>query len=438
MDKNHNELGNDRLTETEVLETEAASPEAALIEKGTRRWSLFSSLRYAEYRYLWSGALLSNIGTWIQSVALGLFVFQLTHSEFTLGLVNFSSSIPTLFLALVGGIVADRYQRRSLIIVTQVVQMLLALTLGILISLHTANVANIIIISLVTGIASSFGFPAWLSLIPELVPKKDLLNAVALNSAQFNVARLIGPAIAGFIISLLGVAASFYINSLSFLAVIIALLLIKPPPIKIRKSEVSVWKNFTEGINYAKEHTSAAVLLICVGTLTTFGMSHTTLMPVYAIDILKTGARGLGYLFAATGLGAVTGALIVAGLTHIIPRRNLIKLGIFSYSILLLVFAFSKVFIISLLAQVGIGIAFLTTTSSINTSLQLMAPTQIRGRVMSLFVWAFMGLFPIGSLMVGSLAGLIGSPPTLAIGAAVLLITSAILYFRPQLLENVG
>ncbi|PIY38041.1 MFS transporter, partial [Candidatus Aquicultor secundus] len=295
MDKNHNELGNDRLTETEVLETEAASPEAALIEKGTRRWSLFSSLRYAEYRYLWSGALLSNIGTWIQSVALGLFVFQLTHSEFTLGLVNFSSSIPTLFLALVGGIVADRYQRRSLIIVTQVVQMLLALTLGILISLHTANVANIIIISLVTGIASSFGFPAWLSLIPELVPKKDLLNAVALNSAQFNVARLIGPAIAGFIISLLGVAASFYINSLSFLAVIIALLLIKPPPIKIRKSEVSVWKNFTEGINYAKEHTSAAVLLICVGTLTTFGMSHTTLMPVYAIDILKTGARGLGY-----------------------------------------------------------------------------------------------------------------------------------------------
>ncbi|MHB8840922.1 MAG: MFS transporter [Candidatus Aquicultor sp.] len=438
MDKNHNEQGIDRLTETEVLETEATSPEAALIETGTRRWSLFSSLGYAEYRYLWSGALLSNIGTWIQSVALGLFVFQLTHSEFALGFVTFSSSIPTFFLALVGGIVADRYQRRSLIIATQVVQMLLALTLGILISLHAATVVTIVVISLITGIASSFGFPAWLSLIPELVPKKDLLNAVALNSAQFNVARLVGPAIAGLIIGSLGVAASFYINSLSFLAVIIALLLIKPPPVKTRQSEMSAWQNFTEGIKYAKEHASAAVLLICVGTLTMFGMSHTTLMPVYAIDILKTGAQGLGYLFAATGLGAVTGALIVAGLTHIIPRRNLIKLGLFSYGILLLVFAFSKIFIISLLAQVGIGIAFLTTTSSINTSLQLMAPTQIRGRVMSLFVWAFMGLFPIGSLIVGSLARFIGSPPTLAIGATVLLIASAILYFRPHLLENVG
>lgn len=438
MTNNHKDTGNDKLSETEILETEATSPEANVIEQGTRRWQLFSSLGYPEYRYLWSGALLSNIGTWIQSVALGLFVFQLTHSEFTLGLVNFSSNIPTFFLALAGGIVADRYQRRSLIIVTQIVQMLLALILGILISLKVAGVATVIVISLAAGIATSFGFPAWLSLIPELVPKKDLLNAVALNSAQFNVARLIGPAIAGFIISLLGIAASFYINSLSFLAVIFALLLIKPPPVKIYKGGESAWKNFTEGVNYARKNASAAVLLISVGILTVFGMSHATLMPVYALDILKIGARGLGYLFAATGLGAVMGALVVAGLTHIIPRKNLIKLGIFSYSILLLVFAFSKILLVSLIAQVGIGVAFLTTTSSINTSLQLMAPTQIRGRVMSLFVWAFMGFFPIGSLIVGSMANIIGSPPTLAIGAGVLLITSGVLYFRPHLLENVG
>ncbi|MDI6716686.1 MAG: MFS transporter [Actinomycetota bacterium] len=424
-----------KLLETEVLEAEATSPEAEIVEKGTRRLRLFSSLQYPNYRYLWSGALLSNVGTWIQTVALGWFVFQITRSEFLLGLVNFTSSLPTFFLALVGGAVADRYEKRALLIISQAILMLLAFLLGILISLNLASVIIIILISLVAGIASSFNFPAWQALIPELVPRKDLMNAVALNSAQFNAARLIGPAIAGIIIAQLGVSYPFYINAISFLAVIIALALVKPHPTVKHEISANVWQNIVDGINYVRSKASTATLLIAVGMLTVFGMSHTVLIPVYADVILNVGPSGLGYLVAASGLGAVFGALLVASLSHTVDRRSLIKTGILSYSIFLFIFALSKIFIVSLIAQAGIGISFLVAISSSNTSLQDATPSKIRGRVMSLFVWAFIGIYPIGSFLVGSVAQLIGSPAALVINSIILLITSAVLYIRKDLLE---
>ncbi|HZD59007.1 MAG TPA: MFS transporter, partial [Anaerolineae bacterium] len=399
-----------KLSQTEILETETTAPEAGIIQEGARRRPLFAALYSREYRYLWSGALLSNIGTWIQTVALGWFVLQITNSEFALGLVNFAAGIPTFFLALAAGVIADRYERRSLLLVAQTILMLLAFTLGILITLNIASFLNIIAISLAAGIATSFSFPAWLALIPETVPQRDLMNAVALNSAQFNVARLIGPAIAGLVISLLGVAASFYVNALSFMAVIIALAVIKVPPIRERNTNESVWQNFTEGITFARNNSSIAILLILIGMLTIFGLSHTVLMPAFARDILKVGARGLGYLLAASGFGAAMGALIVAGLSHLVQRKTLIKISISSYSIFLLTFALSNIFALSLIAQVGVGMSFLMTTSSINTSLQTASPAKIRGRVMSLFVWAFMGLFPLGSFLIGSIAHYIGSP----------------------------
>ncbi len=428
---------NNKLLETEVLETEITSPEAGVIEQTTRRGRLFASLGYRDYRYLWSGALLSNTGTWIQSVALGWYVLQITNSEFSLGIVNFASTIPTFFLALVGGVVADKYERRSLLIGTQVVLLLLAFSLGILASLNIASILSILGITLAAGVASSFSFPAWISFIPETVPKKDLLNAVALNSAQFNVARLIGPGIAGLLIGRLGTAAPFYINALSFLAVIFALTLIQPRPAKKRRISESAWDNFAGGIRYARENASVAVLLISIGIISVFGLSHSVLMPVFARDILNVGARGLGYLMAASGFGAVTGTLIVAGLSHIIPKRHLIRIGMLTFGIFLLVFAFSKIFILSLIAQIGIGVAFLTTNSSINTSLQLAAPPEIRGRVMSLFIWAFLGLSPFGSFAIGSMAKLIGSPLAVAINATILVVAAVVLFLRPNLLAGV-
>lgn len=435
----NNKQGNseNKLLQTEIIEAETTSPETAIIET-TRRGRLFISLRYPEYRYLWSGAFLSNIGTWIQSVALGWFVFQVTNSEFSLGLVNFTSSLPTFFLALVGGVIADKYERRSLLILSQIILMVLAFALGLLVSLKVANILIILAISLAAGIASSFNFPAWQALIPELVPRKDLMNAVALNSAQFNAARLVGPAVAGIIIAKLGVAPSFYINALSFLAVIFALVLIKPRPIERAKVSGNIWQNLISGINYARSDTSIAMLLVSLSILSIFGMSHTVLMPVFARDILKVGPGGLGYLMAASGFGAVLGALIVAGLSHSVQRKTLIKFSILSYSIFLLIFALSKEFILSIIMQAGIGVSFLISVSATNTSLQAAVPTEIRGRIMSLFVWCFIGLAPIGSFFIGSIAKLLGSPTAVAIGAFILMLTSIILFVRRDLLEGAG
>jgi len=428
---------NDKLTETEILETETTSPESDIIQKTALHGRIFSSLKHREYRYLWSGALLSNIGTWIQFLALTWFVLQLTDSEFALGLVGFASGAPMFFLALIGGVIADRYERRSLLIITQSALMVLALVLGMLVLLEIAGLTMIIALTLAAGVATSFGFPAWLALIPETVPEDDLMNAVALNSAQFNAARLIGPAVAGFLVSQLGIAAPFFLNALSFLAVIIALLTVKPRPSKEQRAEEGIWSILTGGIKYARANTSVAALLISIGVLTTFGLSHTALIPVFARDILGMGAQAYGILLAASGLGAVIGALTVAGLSDMVDKKVLIKLGMFSYSIFLFIFAFSDAFIISALAQFGIGVSFLTTVSTINTSLQSAAPAYIRGRIMSLYIWAFLGISPIGFFLIGTIARLIGSPTAVAINASIVAVLALILYLRSSLLDHV-
>lgn len=380
---------------------------------------------------------MSNIGTWIQFLALTWFVLQLTDSEFALGLVSFASGAPMFFLALIGGAIADRYEKRSLLIITQSVLMILALVLGLLVLLEVAGLTTIIVLTLAAGIATSFGFPAWLALIPETVPEDDLMNAVALNSAQFNAARLIGPAIAGLLVSQISVAAPFFVNAFSFLAVIIALLVVKPRPIKEHEAEERPWDTLTGGIKYARANTSVAALLVSTGILTTFGLSHTALIPVFARDILGMGAQAYGILLAASGLGAVLGALTVAGLSNMVNKRILIKLGMFSYSVFLFVFAFSDVFIISVLAQFGVGSSFLTTVFSINTSLQSAAPAYVRGRIMSLYVWAFLGISPVGFLLIGAIARLIGSSTAVAINASIVAILALILYLRSNLLDHV-
>ncbi len=436
MTKNNSRDQTSKLLKTEILQSEAASPEAEIIEETERGGRPFVSLQYPEYRYLWSGSFLSNIGTWIQTVALGWFVFQITNSEFSLGLVNFASTLPTFFLALVGGVIADRYERRSLLITSQTVLMILAFLLGALVSFHIVSIPSIIVLALGAGIATSFNFPAWQALIPELVPRKNLMNAVALNSAQFNAARLVGPAIAGIIIARLGLASSFYINALSFLAVIFPLALIKPRPVERPPVGENIWRNIIAGVNYARGDVSIATLLIGVGVLSMFGMSYSVLMPAFARDILKVGASGLGYLMAASGFGAVAGALIVASLPRTVQRKTIIKFSTLSYSIFLFTFAFSKIFALSMVAQAGVGISFMVSISSSNTSLQVAVPSSMRGRIMSLFVWAFIGVTPIGSFFMGSVAKLLGSPIAVAIGSLIVFITAVILFIRRDLLES--
>lgn len=424
--------------ETEVLGTEVPTPEPSLIERGWRAPKrVFASLAHRDFRYLWFGAVLSNIGTWIQMLAVGWLVLELTNSAFWLGFVGFVGNFPVFLLALFTGVVVDKINRRELIIWTQAIAMVLAFLLGVFTSLKMMNILIIAVIGFAVGIVTAFSFPAWQAIISDLVPRKDLLNAIALNSAQFHMARLLGPALAGLILGAWGAAACFYLNGASFLAVIVALLLIRSRPAVSKTRGETTWEHALSGIRYALSKRVVIVLLSSTGVLTVFGMIFTVLMPIFARDILKVGAKGLGYVMAANGYGAVTGALLIAYLAHVARKDFLIKIGMVTFSLSLITFAFSRNVFLSMAALALAGVAFLTSTSAINTSLQSIVPNEIRGRVMSLFVWTFMGLMPIGHLLGGWIAHLIGSPLAVCFGASVCLLTAFLLIVRPALLEGI-
>lgn len=427
-----------KINQVELIEAEVAVPQALIIERSLALpRKVFSSLFYRDYLYFWIGALLSNAGTWIQMVALGWLVLEMTNSPFMLGLVNFTSNLPVFVFALFAGVAADRFNRKNLIILTQVIMMIFAFFLGFLTAREIITIPSIVVITLAGGVGVAFGFPAWQAMLPDLVPPKELLNAITLNSAQFNAARLIGPALAGLILAFLGIAACFYINAFSFLAVIFALLLIRPakhsPP---KRTGQRVWESTMSGISYAKDNRTISVLLLTIGILTIFGMPYTALMPIFARDILKVGAGGLGYLMAASGFGSLVGALVVAYLAHFANKESLIKVGTISMGALLIFFALSKSFWLSMIILAGIGAAFLASMSTINTAIQSIVPNEIRGRIMSLFVWMFLGLMPFGSLIFGGVAHLLTAPIALIIGAAVCLLTGIVLSVNPELLKG--
>jgi MFS family permease len=432
----HNRNKDRKHRETEYIETETTSPQPDLISKATLRARLFSSLTNRDFRYLWLGSLLSNVGTWIQTVAVGYLVYKLTGSEFLLGFINFASTLPAFFLAPVGGVFADRYDRRYLLLISQFFLMVLALLLGIMVSRDYAPITAIAIISLISGIASSISFPAWLALIPDVVPDRDLTNAIALNSAQFNVARLMGPAIAGFMISALNISSSFYLNAISYLAVLLALFVVYPDTAANTSRDEGAWLNFIESLRYAKQNRAISVLLFSISIISIFGISHAILMPAFATSILHVGAKGLGYLMAASGLGATIGALLVAGLAHLFRRRTLIIGGMMSLAALMMVFAFSKSMIVSVPAQIGIGASIISSTSIINTSLQTIAPAYIRGRIMSLFVWAFLGMAPLGSIFMGAVANSFGNPVAVASGSIILFAAALIVMILGESLKS--
>ncbi len=425
--------------EASELESDTVGPTTAVIKQGLQARDFISSLYHRDYRYFWFGALFSNIGTWLQIVALGWLVLKLTNSAFYLGLVSFATLAPVFFFAIPAGLAADMYDRRRLIIATQAIMMFFALLLGVLTSLEVIAVFSIVVIVLTSGIALAFNFPAWQAIVPDLVPKDDLLNGIALNSAQFNAARLVGPAFAGLILAAWGVASCFYANGWSFLTVIIALSLIQPKPNpQVKKgANETIWQYSLSGVRYAKNHVQVAVLLLSVGLVSVLGTPYTTLMPIYAQDILKVGPQGYGFLLATSGLGAVVGGFLVGPLSRLANKQVLIKSGVLMLSISLLIFAFSKSFVLSLIALAVIGGALLAAVSTINTSLQLTVPNEIRGRIMSLYVLMFLGMMPFGSLIFGSLAEALTSPLSITIGAVGCMLWGLILVGYPSLLEGV-
>jgi MFS family permease len=401
------------------------------------RLLMFRSLYHRDFSIFWAGNFLSNIGTWMQYVALGWVILIVSNSPFLLGLNGFLAQVPSLVFALPGGTIADRLNRRKLMLITQTSMMLLALLLAVLTSVRQITIREILAISFLTGVASALNYPAYQALIPDLIPREDLMNAIALNSAQFNMSRAIGPTVAGLALGVLGAAACFYLNSISFLALIIALLVITIPPVQ-REKGPRFWGSMVEGVRYLNEHRIIIVLLTVPAFLSLLGLPFIVLMPAVARNLIGVGASGLGFLMGGAGLGAVAAALFIAARGTPEHRGRLILTSATLFSLALILLSRAQTFwgAFFLLAVMGGTIVGALTLA--NTTLQMTTPPKLRGRVMAMYYMAMSGLMPFGSLQAGAVAQAIGTRFALGFGGAVCLVYFLILQVSLKRLQNHG
>ncbi|MFH0739357.1 MAG: MFS transporter [Candidatus Omnitrophota bacterium] len=381
---------------------------------------MFSSLKVKNFRVYWFGMLISLVGTWIQVTAQSWLVFQLTNSVFLLGLVAFLGSAPIFLLSLFGGVVADRVDKKKILLCTQCAFMLLAFALAILTQFKLITPLQIMAIAVLNGVVMSFDAPSRQSVVVELVGKDNLLNAIALSSAAFNSSRMIGPALAGIFIATIGMSGCFYLNAISFLAPIIALLMIKINAGSAKRENKGVLvHDLMEGLRFISSHRIMLILVLMVGITSFFGVSYATFMPVFANDILKVGAKGLGMLMSVTGVGALIAALGLARLGDFKHKGRLLILSAMVFSVSLVLFASSRSYLLSLAALMLLGWASITAISLINTVLQQLVPDEFRGRLMSVYMFTFAGFMPFGNLLAGALAYSWGVPLTVMLSGII-------------------
>jgi MFS family permease len=395
-----------------------------------RSWSLpptFRALRHRNFRLFWSGALVANIGSWMRTIALSWLVLELTDSAFLLGLVSFAQTVPVLLLSLPAGVVADRLSRRRLLLVTQAILLLLTLLLAVLVVLRHVTFWQLLAISLLMGVAIAFNGPAWQSFITDLVGRDDLMNAIALNSVQFNFSRIIGPSLAGVLIALVGLPICFFLNTGAFGAVLIALALIRLPAAQAASPRLSMWSGIAEGLAYLRDDPTLRAIMLLTAVMTIFGFPYAVLMPVVARQSLGLDATGYGQLMAATGVGAFAGAIVVASLGRAARRGRIILIAELGFAASLLAFALSGLFPLSLLALVVLGFSMVGYLTTANTVLQTGVPEALRGRVMSVWSLTAFGLTPFGSLQAGALASAFGAPFALGLGALICAAAAAII-----------
>ncbi len=379
------------------------------------RQSTFASLRIRDYRLLWWGMIVSNIGTWMQMVAQGYLVYQMTHSPFALGLVGFVRAVPVFTFSLFAGVVADRVDRRKLLIVTQSLAGVFALILGILTSMGIITVWMIMILAFMSASVAAFDNPTRQALVPDIVGKEYIANAVALQSAAFNGTGILGPSLAGLLLGFIGIAACFYINAISFLAVIIALFLMSSVPNRTMRKQTML-ENLREGFAYVRGNRTVAALLILIGLVGLLGRPYTQLMPAVQRDVLHVGATGLGVLLAFSSIGALIGALAIASLSNFTHRGLLLTISIGAFGAALIGFATSRSFPLSLGLLVIVGGTATMSMSTTNMMIQLNVPAEFRGRIMSMYTMIAMGMMPLGSMVLGTIANFIGVPETLMFG----------------------
>jgi MFS family permease len=366
------------------------------------RLTAFRALSHRNYRLYFSGQLVSLIGTWMQTVAQSWLVLRLTNSAFMLGVVSFASFTPILITGLFAGVVIDRVDRRRLIIVAQILLMLSAFTLAALTWTHAVRVEHVIILAALNGLVSSFDMPGRQAFVVEMVGREDLPNAIALNSMMFNGARAIGPAIAGMLLLGFGEAGCFFLNGLSFLAVIWCLLAMDVPSRATRSMGAAMLTQVREGLHYVWHHEATFYLLLLVAISSGFAVPFTVLVPVFARDLLHGGPRAYGFLLAAQGVGAVCGALVMAASANDSRRlRQNLGFGIFCMAGAVMLFSLSPRLALSMAAELFIGAGLMNYMASTNTLLQIFVSDELRGRVMSIYTLSFIGMAPLGSLEVG-------------------------------------
>lgn len=389
---------------------------------------MFRAFRHRNYRLFFSGQLISLTGTWMQSVAESWLVYRLTGSSALLGVSAFFSQIPVFLLAPLGGTVADRHDRHRILIATQTVSMILPLILSVLTFTGRVQVWHVFTLAACLGVVNAFDIPARQTFVLDMVGREDLLNAIALNSSMVNGARVVGPAVAGLLVAAVGEAWCFLINGVSYIAVIAGLLLmtvsrravaggVRPP---------GAVRDIAEGFRFVGRTTPVRALLVLLGIVSFSGMPYAVLMPVFARSILHGGARALGLLMGASGLGALGGALSLASRTGVRGLGRWVAISAATFGVGLVAFSFSRTVWLSALLLIPVGASMMVQMASSNTLLQAMVPDRLRGRVMAVYSMMFMGMAPFGALFAGAVAERIGAPRMVAIGGVICVVAASI------------
>lgn len=388
-----------------------------------------AALQYPNYRLWFCGQLVSLFGTWMQTTAQAYLIFQMTNSPTYLGYIAFASGLPSWMFMLYAGVIADRLPRRTLLIITQTAMMLLAFALAALTFSGIVQPWHILALAFVLGVANAFDAPVRQSFTLEMVEREDLTNAIALNGAMFNGSMAVGPALSGLIYAWLGPAWCFTINGISYIAVIVALWLMRLKPMPKKTEPTSILADMREGIDYAVTSPMVRALTFLISALMLFGIQFMTLLPAWAVHVLGGDETTNGLLQSARGLGAVVGALALAALGRFPYKGRLLTLGSFAFPLALALFSISRSIHSSFVGLTFVGVAFVLMMNLGNALVQVNSPDHLRGRVMGMYSFLLFGLMPIGGLISGFLAEHIGAPLTIVLNAGVCLLVAALTWF---------
>ena len=394
------------------------------------RTQALRALRHRNFRLFFGGQLISLIGTWMQSVAQAWLIYRLTHSALLLGAVGFAGQIPIFLIAPFGGHVADRVDRRRIIIITQTCAMILAFFLAALTLTGRIHEWHIIVLAALLGVVNAFDMPARQAFIVQMVERDDLMNAIALNSSMFNGARVVGPAVAGILVAAIGEGWCFFANAVSYIAVLAGLFMMTTERFVPRPMAGSALRNIGEGLRFVANTAPIRALLLLIAIVSFTGMPYAVLMPVFAGRVLHAGARGLGILMGASGVGALAGSVMLALRSTVRGLGTWVAVSSTLFGMTLIAFGISRTLWLSVAILVPLGASMMVQMSSSNTLIQAMVPDELRGRVMAAYTMMFMGMGPLGALAGGTVADRVGAPVAVIVGGAITIVAAAVFSMR--------